>query len=177
MLEAWEPNVRLSYVRNPNYFVPGLPYADADRIVTVWQRPASGERDDVAPANFLDWRERSRSFEKIAAAIPYSYDYTGGGDPEVFFGAQVTEGFWDALGVTPALGRMFLPEEHHTGSRPVVIITYGLWQRRFGGDPAILNRTISLDGAPQTVKTGVTKDEAANVKAKLEEQGAVVEVK
>ena len=128
-----------------------LPYADADRIVTLWQHPATGEREAVSPANFLDWRERSRSFEHIAAAIPYSYDFTGGGDPEVFFGAQVTEGFWDALGVTPVLGRRFHPEEHVRGGRPVAIITYGLWQRRFGGDPSIIGRAISLDDAPRTV--------------------------
>ena len=107
----------------------------------------TGEREDVAPANFLDWRERSRSFEQVAAAIPYSYDYTGGGEPEVFFGAQVTEGFWDALGVRPALGRFFRPGEHARGGQPVAIITHALWQRRFGGDPGIVNSAISLDGA------------------------------
>ena len=132
-------------------FFRSLPYDAADRIVTVWQRPPTGERDDVAPANFLDWKERSRSFEKVAAAIPYSYDYTGTGEPEVLFGAQVTEGFWDALGVKPSLGRAFLAEEHLRGGRPVAIITYGLWQRRFGGDPSIVNRAISLDGDPRTV--------------------------
>lgn len=132
------------------FFRP-LPYADADRIVTLWQHPPTGERDDVSPANFLDWRARTRSVEHLAAAIPYSYDYTGAGEPEVFFGAQVTEGFWQALGINLALGRPFLPEEHLSGSRPVAIITHGLWQRRFGGDPAIVNRAISLDGEPRTV--------------------------
>ena len=78
-----------------------LPYANAERVVTVWQRHAARNqvREDVSPANFLDWRERARSFEAIAGVIPYSFDYTGGGEPEVFFGAQVTTGFWDALGV------------------------------------------------------------------------------
>ena len=132
-------------------FFRALPYADAERIVTLWQRPPTGEREDVAPANFLDWRERSRSFEQVAAAIPYSYDYTGGGEPEVFFGAQVTEGFWDALGVRPALGRFFRPGEHARGGQPVAIITHSLWQRRFGGDPGIVNSAISLDGALMTV--------------------------
>jgi len=132
-------------------FFRALPYADAERIVTLWQRPSSGEREDVAPANFLDWRERNRSFDHVAAAIPYSYDYTGAGEPEVLFGAQITEGFWEALGVRPALGRAFRPDEHARGSQPVAIITHGLWQRRFGGDPSIVNRAISLDGASRTV--------------------------
>ena len=88
-----------------------LPYADAARVMTLWQRRAASPRDleDVAPANFLDWRERSVSFSAVAAVVPYAHDYTGGGEPELLFGAQVTEGFWDALGMQPALGRGFLP--------------------------------------------------------------------
>ena len=128
-----------------------LPYADAERIVTVWQRPASGERDDVAPANFLDWRERSQSFEALAAVVPSSYDFTGTGEPEVFFGAQVTEGFFTAMGTTPLLGRAFLPGEHVRGARRVAIITHGLWQRRFGGDPAIVGTAVPLDGILFTI--------------------------
>jgi putative ABC transport system permease protein len=130
-----------------------LPYDESERIVTVWTRHAAtpAKREDVAPADFLDWRERSQSFSAIAAAIPYSHDFTGGGDPEVLFGAQVTEGFFDALGMKPLMGRGFLPEEFVTGGRRVVVITYGLWQARFAGDPGILNRTISLDGDPWTI--------------------------
>ena len=122
-----------------------LPYADADRVVTVWQHPLGGEREDVAPANFLDWRARSRSFEYLTAVVPYSYDYTGSGRPEVLFGAQVTEGFFDALGIKPVIGRTFLPEEHAFGGRQVAVITYHLWQHRFGGDPSIINRPLTLD--------------------------------
>jgi putative ABC transport system permease protein len=128
-----------------------LPYRDADRVVTLWQRAPNGERDDVAPANFLDWRERSRSFERIAAVVPYSYDYTGGGEPEVLFGAQVTDGFFDALGMQPLLGRTFEPVEYARGGRLAAIITYGLWQRRFAGDPAIIGKPISLDERPRTI--------------------------
>lgn len=128
-----------------------LPYDESHRVVTVWQKPFNGERAAVAPANFLDWRERSTSFERLAAIIPYSYDFTGEGEPEVFFGAQVTEGFFEALGTRPLVGRTFLPEEHLRGGRPVVIITYGLWQRRFAGDPGIINRPLRLDDSPYTV--------------------------
>jgi putative ABC transport system permease protein len=134
------------------FFRP-LPYQDADRIVTVWQRHSSrpSELDDVAPANFLDWRSKARSFSKIAGMVPYSRDYTGGVEPEVLFGAQVTEGFFDAIGMAPALGRSFLPEEHVTGARRVVIISHGLWKSRFAADPAIVNKAISLDGEPWTI--------------------------
>ena len=130
-----------------------LPYQDADRVVTLWQRPASrpSEREDVAPADFLDWRDRARSFSAIAAVIPYSRDFTGGTEPEVLFGAQVTEGFFDAIGMPPIMGRGFLPEEHKQGSRRVVVITHGFWKTRFGGDPDIINKTINLSGAPWTI--------------------------
>jgi putative ABC transport system permease protein len=105
----------------------------------------------VAPANFLDGRERSRTFESLAAVIPYSYDFTGDGEPEVFFGAQVTEGFFETLGTRLLVGRTFLPEEHRAGARPVVIISQELWQRRFGSDPGIVNRAIRLDDRLFTV--------------------------
>jgi predicted permease len=134
-------------------FIRPLPYADADRVVTLWTRHASrpSERDDVAPADFLDWRSRSKSFSAIAAIVPYSRDFTGGSEPEVLFGAQVSEGFFDAIGMRPALGRGFLAEEHTSGARRVVVITYGLWQTRFAGDPAIVNKTISLSNEPWTI--------------------------
>jgi len=130
-----------------------LVYDDAERVVTVWQRLEArpGELDDVSPADFLGWRERSRSFTTIAAVIPYSYDYTGGTEPEVVFGQQVTEGFWDAVGVKFLAGRGFVPREHVKGAPHVAVLGYGFWQRHFGGNPAIVNTSISLDNEPFTV--------------------------
>ena len=134
-------------------FLRPLPYGDANRIVTVWTRSASrpAERDDVAPADFLDWRARAKSFSHFAGIVPFSRNVTGGGEPEVLFGAQVTEGFFDAIGMPPILGRGFLADEHAQGARKVVVITYGLWQVRFGGDPQIVNKTISFDNEPWTI--------------------------
>jgi putative ABC transport system permease protein len=130
-----------------------LPYQDGEHVVTVWQRQAArpGERQDVSPADFLDWRERARSFSALAAVIPYSMDYTGGREPEVLFGAQVTEGFFDAVGSPPLIGRGFVPGEHVRGGRRAVVITYGFWQSRYAGDPNVLNKTISMDGEPWTI--------------------------
>jgi putative ABC transport system permease protein len=130
-----------------------LPYENAEHVVTIWQRQAASfaERDDVAPANFLDWRERARSFSHIAGVIPYSMDGTGGNTPEVLFGAQVTEGFFEALGMPPFMGRSFLPADHVRGARRSVIITYGFWQSRYAGDPEIVNKTVSMDGEPWTI--------------------------
>ena len=130
-----------------------LAYQDAERVVTLWQRQAArpAERDDVSPADFLDWRARARSFSVMAGVIPYSMDYTGGTAPEVLFGAQVTEGFFDAVGMPPMMGRGFQADEHVRGGRRAVVITYGFWQSRYAGDPNIINKTISMDGEPWTI--------------------------
>lgn len=128
------------------------PFPGPDRLVTLWQTdPDNGNRPaDVAPANFLDWREQARGFERMAAIEPWSLDFTGSGDPEVFYGSLVTEGFFEMLGVSAARGRTFLPEEYQPGSG-VVVLTDGLWQRRFGGEADTIGRTLVLDGEPYTV--------------------------
>lgn len=128
-----------------------LPYEQSERIVTLWQMDdAAGlDRSDVAPANFLDWREQARSFEHIAALDPYSLDLTGGERPEVLFAARVSRGFFETFGSPVSHGRVFLPEEYERGG--VVILGHGLWQRRFGGDPGLVGETIQLDGAPHIV--------------------------
>lgn len=133
--------------------IRALPYDGADRIVTIWEENGESgiERDDVAPANFLDWREQARSFEEIAALAPSSLDLTGEERPEVVFGAAVTEGFFRALGTRELLGRTFHPEDFHPGSGKVVVLSHSLWKRRFGSDPALVGQALRLDGEPYTV--------------------------
>ncbi len=128
------------------------PFPAPDRLVTLWQTdPENDDRPaEPAPANFLDWRERTTSFKHLAALDPWSFDFNGAGDPEVFYAWRVTEGFFEALGAGAALGRTFLPEEIRAGSR-VVVLTDALWRRRFGGDAAIVGRSLALDGHPYTV--------------------------
>ena len=127
-------------------------FPEPERLVTLWQTdPDDGNRPvEVAPADFLDWRERARSFERMAAIEPWSLDFTGAGEPETFFGSLVTEGFFELLGANAARGRTFLPEEHRPGSG-VVVVTHGSWQRRFGGETDIIGRPLVLDGEPYTV--------------------------
>ena len=129
---------------------PGFP--EPERLVTLWQTdPDDGNRPvEVSPADFLDWRDRTRSFERIAAVEPWSLDFTGAGEPEMFFGSLVTEGFFELLGANAVQGRTFLPEEHRPGSG-VAVLTYGSWQRRFGGETDIIGRSLVLDGEPYTV--------------------------
>ena len=128
-----------------------LPYRDADRLLTVWQWSKSkGIEDAPAPANFLDWREASRLVD-LAAAEPYGVDLTNSGDPIGLDTWRVSERFFETLGVQPALGRTFLPEEHIPGRDRVVILSHALWRTRFGGEPAVVGRTITLDNQPFVV--------------------------
>ena len=122
-----------------------LPYAEPDRLVTVWQdnRSDGNPRADVAPANFLDWSERATAFDGLAAAVPHSLDLVGPDRSEVLFGTQVTEGFFELLGVEPHLGRVLEAQDHVPGTGLVVLLGYGLWVDRFGGDSSIVGRVLT----------------------------------
>ena len=127
-------------------------FPEPERLVTLWQTdPDNGNRPvPVGPADFLDWRDRVRSFQRVAAIDPWSLDFTGAGEPEIFTGSLVTEGFFEMLGVNAVHGRTFLPEEYLPGSG-VIVLTDGLWQRRFGGEADIIGRPLVLEGEPYTV--------------------------
>jgi putative ABC transport system permease protein len=130
-----------------------LPYRDAERIVTVWQNhPARGvERDGVSPPNFLDYRERNQVFEAMAALRPYGLDYTGQGEPETIQAWLVTDDFFKIVGVGALHGRVFLPEDYRPGYENVVLLSHGLWKRRFGSDPRLVGQKLVLDGKPYVV--------------------------
>ena len=130
-----------------------LPYKDPDRIITLWERlsEAAAMQEKVAPANFLDWRERNQVFDQMAAVFPSGFDYTGGAEPESIRGWLVSEGFFEIFGVRALYGRTFDSEEFKPGGPRVVVIGYGLWQRRFGSDPQIVGQTLQLDNEPFTV--------------------------
>jgi putative ABC transport system permease protein len=131
-----------------------LPFREPDRLVMIWEKPPKGSgRNTVNPVNFLDWRERNRVFEGISAVFQLPSNLTGEGEPEQIFAGLVSSNFFTLLGVSPALGRTFLPEEEQSGKSPIganAVLSYGLWQRRFGGDPGILGRSITLND--RTVK-------------------------
>jgi hypothetical protein len=99
----------------------------------------------LAPANFLDWKHRNHVFEDMAALKGDLYALTGVGTPEQLEGSPVTANLFPLLGVFPILGRNFSAEEDRPCGPRVVLIGYGLWQRRFGGDPAIVGREIWLN--------------------------------
>src|ERR1043165_3995688 len=124
-----------------------LPFPELDRIVAVWDKqPAHGVvHNEVAFANFLDLKAQSKSFEQLALYRWWSPNLTGIESPERIQGFLVTANYFDALGVKPIMGRTFVAEENQPGKDAVAIITYSLWQRRFGGDPDILNKTITIN--------------------------------
>ncbi|HYE90023.1 MAG TPA: ABC transporter permease [Terriglobales bacterium] len=130
-----------------------LPYREAERVMTIWQKDlqAGKERDDASPANFADWRERAESFEAMAAVEPYGHNLTGQGEPENFRSWLASEGFFRVMGTDALHGRTFLPEEHAPGGPRAVVLSHGLWQRRFGGDAGLVGRTLLLNGRPHTV--------------------------
>lgn len=130
-----------------------LPYPNPNELVAIWQRDTTSAqpRGEVAAGNFLDWRASATSFEAIASAEPYAMDHTGDGNPEVFFASRVSERFFDILRVKPLHGRLFDERDHRPGQDRVVVLGHGLWQRRFGSNPALVGRTVTLDEQPHVV--------------------------
>ncbi len=130
-----------------------LPYKDPERLVMVWEEAtkAGYPQDTPAAANFVDWRDQNQVFEGMAAMDVTSFNLTGSGDPERLEGRRVSTNFFPLLGVEPQLGRVFTAAEDQPGSERVVVLSYGLWQRRFGGDAGIVGKTLTMNGAGYTV--------------------------
>ena len=130
-----------------------LPFREPDRIVSLWEEGAHrpGRNNTLGPANFIRWRERSSSFEAMAGMVDLRANLTGRGDPEEVVMQNVEAPFFPMLGVSPLLGRTFTDAENSEPRSSVVILGYDFWQRRFGGDPAIVGQTIQLNGRPQTI--------------------------
>jgi putative ABC transport system permease protein len=128
-----------------------LPYADPDRLVRLSEDSPNVPQMSISYPNFLDWREQNKIFSGIAAMQFRSLNLTGTGEPERLAGRAVSAELFDVLGVKLAQGRSFATEEDRAGANPVCIISNGLWHRRFGSDPALVNKQISLSGANYTV--------------------------
>lgn len=132
-------------------FLRPLPYPGAERLVVVneVERRTPDVSEAVSVPNLGDWERLGRSFESLAgvyAAPNFDVNLTGGSEPERVPVARVTWDYFDVLGVEPALGRVFLPEEDQVGRHRVAVLSHGLWERRFGGDPRILDRTVEVNG-------------------------------
>ena len=124
-----------------------LPYADADRLVMIWDALAKTDitsKGNSTPAEWIEWRRLNTVFTDLAASQPGDATLSGDGDPEQVPARKVTWTFWSVLGTPPMLGRVFTEDEDNKGVR-VVVISYGLWQRRYGGASDIVGRMISLN--------------------------------
>ncbi|HEU4796834.1 MAG TPA: ABC transporter permease, partial [Pyrinomonadaceae bacterium] len=130
-----------------------LQFHDPERLVLIWEDAAFAgfPRNTPAPANYVDWKTQTQSFEDVAASHEKSFNLTGDGEPERVAAYGVTANFFPLFGVEPQLGRVFVPEEDRPGAQKVVLLSHGLWQARYGGDRKIVNRDIYLNGEKHTV--------------------------
>ncbi|MEM7049903.1 MAG: ABC transporter permease [Acidobacteriota bacterium] len=127
-----------------------LPYDDPERIAVLWEEK-DGRPWTISPPNFLDWREQNQTFESMALVHPAYLTLTGGDEPERLLAMQVSHDFFAALGAQPNPGRGFLPLEDQAGRDKVAVISYGLWQSRFAGDPDLVGKTVSLNASTYEV--------------------------
>ena len=137
-----------------------LPYPHADRLVMIWNDMGKGDitsRHEPTPAEWIEWRRLNTVFTDLASSQPATPTLSGDGEPEQLPARKVTWTLWNVLGVQPMLGRVFTEEEDTKGGR-VVVISHGLWQRRFGGLPDIVGRAISLNDEPYEVIGVMPKD-------------------
>jgi putative ABC transport system permease protein len=137
-----------------------LPFPHPDRLAAVWQiDPGRSDNWQRASAgNFLDWRRRSTSFDAMAGGQDASLTLTSFDDGDTPLIRRVTHGYFQLLGATPLLGRTFRPEEDQPGGPTAILLSYELWQRRFGGDPSVVGRSTALDRRPFTIVGVMPRD-------------------
>src|SRR5262245_61926390 len=123
-----------------------LPYPNGEAVVLLHETRPTAPHMDVSPANWLDWQRDSASFDGLAAWTDRNpVTLTGAGEPEQLAGDNVSYEFFRVLGVAPLLGRVFTADDDRQGEPSRAVLSYGLWQRRFGGDPDIVGRTIMIN--------------------------------
>jgi len=128
-----------------------LPYQNPNRLVIVWEKPPKDQRNDASAANFLDWRDQSRSFEHLAAVTYSSFNISGQDVPDRVNGLRASWDYFAMLGARPMLGRTFLAGDDRPGAPEVAVLSHGLWVRKFGADREIIGKTIKVDGQKCTV--------------------------
>jgi predicted permease len=128
-----------------------LPYPAPDRLVVLFHSKPNFVKGSISYLNFLDWQRDNRSFDAMAAYRYGNAKLTGAGEPENLSGRMVSAGFFEILGVTPLLGRTFAADEDRLGANPTVMISEGLWKRKFSANPNIVGQVIVLDGIPRVI--------------------------
>src|ERR671926_2006071 len=128
-----------------------LPYDQADSLVFLNEKSPNLDEMSISYPNFTDWRAHNQTFEKMAVYNRASYNLTGTGEAERIITGQMSADLFSVLRVNALHGRVFTNDEDKPGGAPVVVLNYGLWQRRFGGQTSILNQSITLNGKSYTV--------------------------
>ena len=130
-----------------------FPYAEPERLVLVWEKRAGGRTDQnvINLANFSDWKDQNQVFSDMAVFFDRSFNLTSDGEPEEVPTQLATPNLFSVLGSNPILGRTFAADDGHEGQSPVLVISYALWQRRFGGDTGIVGRQITFNNGPATI--------------------------
>jgi putative ABC transport system permease protein len=130
-----------------------LPYTNPDRIVVVWENNLARNRarNVIAPSNFVEWRERNRSFTHLGMATATRLNFVLGGQPEEVVGTTASSDLFAVLGVAPALGRAYGPSEDLENNDRVIIVSHGFWRTRLGGRTDVLGTTINTNGVPRTL--------------------------
>ncbi|MDT4897638.1 MAG: hypothetical protein QOH25_2715 [Acidobacteriota bacterium] len=128
-----------------------LPYKNPERLVMLWEQHSQGGRMSVAGLNFLEWRKESRLLEDITVFSNISFDLTGPDGAERIEGTRASASYFDVLGGQAMLGRTFQAGDDAASAQRVVVVNYGFWQSRLGGDPAVIGREIRLNDEPRTI--------------------------
>ncbi len=128
-----------------------LPYRDPSRLVLVWQTLPNGAENPVSGVSYIEWSKQARSFDPLLGMRNLYFNFRTGPESRQLLGAQVSRGFFSALGLQPIFGREFRPGEEQSDHDHVVVVSYSFWQREFGADPHILGKSLNLNGDPYTV--------------------------
>ena len=128
-----------------------LPYPHPERIVSVWEKAPQFDTNFISTLNFLDWRQQSRCFQFFSAIARDTVTLTGSGTPEELNVSRVSASYFRVLGVNAAMGRTFAPGEDHVGNDLEVVLSNRVWRSRFGGDPQLIGRKVTLDAKDYTV--------------------------
>src|SRR5262245_49142218 len=130
-----------------------LPFKDPERLVVVWRANAERTANETPSSIplFIDWQQRNQVFDRMTAFTTGRVNIASAGEAELVRGANVSADFFETLGVTPLLGRGFLPDEDKPGAEPVVVLGYGIWQQQFGGAPGIVGQQVTVNAQSSTV--------------------------
>jgi predicted permease len=128
-----------------------LPYHEPGRLVALYSRTANFDRYSISYPNFLDWVRDNHTFSALAAYVQDDFNLNGSGEPERVPGERISASFFPLLGVKPVIGRSFVPEEDNMGAPPVVLISGGLWKRKFGSSREVLGKTLTLSGTAYAI--------------------------